>query len=47
LRAADVDLRDSLQPIAAITLKKRRAGGAVKLFEQTSLEICKNMAKSQ
>ncbi len=44
LRAADVDLRDSLQPIAAITLKKRRMGAAVKLFEQASLEICKSMA---
>jgi DNA-binding transcriptional LysR family regulator len=47
LRAADVDLRDSLQPIAAITLKKRRVGGAVKLFEQASLEICKNMARAR
>jgi DNA-binding transcriptional LysR family regulator len=47
LRALDVDLRDTLQPIAAITLKKRRVGGAVKLFEQASLEICKTMASAQ
>jgi DNA-binding transcriptional LysR family regulator len=47
LRALDVDLRDSLQPIAAITLKKRRLGGAVKLFEQTSTEVCNTMAAAQ
>jgi DNA-binding transcriptional LysR family regulator len=47
LRALDVDLRDTLQPIAAITLKKRRAGGAVKLFEQACLETCKTMASAQ
>jgi DNA-binding transcriptional LysR family regulator len=47
LRALDVDLRDTLQPIAAITLKKRRVGGVVKLFEQASLEICKPMAGAQ
>jgi DNA-binding transcriptional LysR family regulator len=46
LRALDVDLRDSSQPIASITLKRRRAGGAVKLFEQASLEVCKTMAKA-
>jgi DNA-binding transcriptional LysR family regulator len=47
LRALDVDLRDSLQPIAAITLKKRRVGGAVRLFAEASLEICKRMAGPQ
>jgi hypothetical protein len=47
LRALDVDLRDSLQPIAAITLKKRRVGGAVKLFEQASVEVCNMMATPQ
>jgi DNA-binding transcriptional LysR family regulator len=47
LRALDVDLGDTLQPIAAITLKKRRVGGAVKLFEQASLETCKMMARAQ
>jgi DNA-binding transcriptional LysR family regulator len=47
LRALDVDLRDTLQPIAAITLKKRRVGGAVKLFEQASLDACKTMARVQ
>ena len=43
LCALDVDLRDSSQPIASITLKKRRAGGAVRLFEEASLEVCKAM----
>jgi len=47
LRALDVDLRDSVQPIASLTLKGRRAGGAVKLFEQASLEVCKMMAGPQ
>jgi DNA-binding transcriptional LysR family regulator len=47
LRALDVDLRDTLQPIAVVTLKKRRVGGAVRLFEQASLEIGKTMAKAQ
>ena len=47
LRALDVDLPDTLQPIAAITLKKRQAGGAIKLFEQTSLEICKTLARAR
>ena len=47
LRGLDVDLRDSLQPIAAITLKKRRVGGALKLFEQAGVEVCKTMATAQ
>ena len=46
LRALNVELRDSSQPIASITLKRRRAGGAIKLFEQASLEVCKTMAKA-
>jgi DNA-binding transcriptional LysR family regulator len=41
LRALDIDLRDSASPIAAITLKKRQSGGAVQLFRQASLEVCK------
>jgi len=47
LRALDVDLRDSSQPIASVTLRRRRSGGAVRLFEQASVEICKLMADSQ
>lgn len=47
LRALDVDLHDSSQAIASVTLKRRRASGAVKLFEQASLEACKMMAKVQ
>ena len=45
LRALDVDLRDSSQPIAFIALKKRRVSGAVRLFEQASIEVCKTMAR--
>jgi len=44
LRALDIDLGDSSQPIASITLKGRRGGGAVMLFKQVSLEVCKTMA---
>jgi DNA-binding transcriptional LysR family regulator len=47
LRALDVNLSDSTQPIALITLKRRRSGGAVRLFEQSSLEVCKMMAGLQ
>jgi DNA-binding transcriptional LysR family regulator len=41
LRALDVDLSDSSGPIASITLKTRHAGGAVKLFREASLDVCK------
>lgn len=44
LRALDINLSDSSQPIASITLKRRRSGAAVRLFEQASLEVCKMMA---
>jgi DNA-binding transcriptional LysR family regulator len=47
LRALDVDLSDSSQPIALVTLKRRRSGGAVRLFEQASFEACKMMAGPQ
>ena len=47
LRALDVDLHDSSQPIASVTLKKRRVSGTVKLFEQASLDVCKMMAKAR
>jgi len=47
LRALDVNLGDSSQPIALVTLKRRRSGGAVRLFEQVSLEVCKIMAGQQ
>jgi DNA-binding transcriptional LysR family regulator len=40
LRALSVDLGDTAGAIAAITLKKRRAGGAVKLFVDESRSIC-------
>lgn len=47
LCALDVDLHDTSQPVASITLKKRRVGGAVRLFEQASLDVCKTMAREQ
>ena len=47
LRALDVDLHDSSQSVAFVTLKRRRASGAVKLFEHASLEVCKTMSKVQ
>jgi len=43
LRALDVDLGDTSASIASITLKGRRAGGAVKLFEQASRDVCKTL----
>ncbi len=47
LRALDVDLSDSSQPIVYITLKRRRSGGALRLFEQATIDICKTMAESK
>ena len=44
LGALKVDLGDNSSPIAAITLAKRQPGGAVRLFLQASIEVCKNMA---
>ena len=43
LRALNVDLSESSAPNASITLKKRRGGGAVKLFQQACVDVCKNM----
>jgi DNA-binding transcriptional LysR family regulator len=47
LRALDLDLRESSQPVVSVSLKRRRSGGAVRLFEQASVETCKLMAFSQ
>jgi DNA-binding transcriptional LysR family regulator len=44
LRALAVDLRDSPATISAITLKKRRASGAVKLFLERCREVAKDMS---
>jgi DNA-binding transcriptional LysR family regulator len=44
LRALDIDLGDSSQPTASLTLKKRKAGGALRLFQQISLEVCKSIS---
>jgi DNA-binding transcriptional LysR family regulator len=45
LGALNVDLGDHSSPIAAITLAKRQPGGTARLFLQTSIEVCKNMAR--
>jgi DNA-binding transcriptional LysR family regulator len=45
LRAVDVNLGEA-GPIAAITLKKRRSTGALKLFQETSRKVCKTIATS-
>src|SRR6266851_3681667 len=45
LRALDVDLNEA-GPIAAITLKKRRPAGALKLFQETSRRVSKIIATS-
>jgi DNA-binding transcriptional LysR family regulator len=44
LRALDVDLHDSVQPIAAVTLKHRRAGSALTLFETEAGQVSQRMA---
>jgi len=45
LRALDVNLNEA-GPIAAITLKKRRPAGALKLFQETSRRVSKTIAAS-
>jgi DNA-binding transcriptional LysR family regulator len=43
LRALSVDLTDSAGPIASITVRNRRSGGAVKLFQEFTRAMCKNI----
>ncbi len=43
LRALKVDLGDSTGPIATITIKGRRSGGALKLFLEASRAVCKDL----
>lgn len=45
LRALDVDLSDSVAPIALVTLAKRQPTGPLKLFRQASLEICRKLRR--
>jgi DNA-binding transcriptional LysR family regulator len=47
LRALDIDLNDSSQPIVYITLKRRRSGGALKLFEQATIDACRTIQEPQ
>jgi DNA-binding transcriptional LysR family regulator len=44
LRALNVDLSDSTGPVASITVRERRCGGAVKLFQEVSRAVCKEFA---
>jgi len=41
LRALNIDLSDSVGPVASVTVKKRRTAGAVKLFQEVSRDVCK------
>jgi DNA-binding transcriptional LysR family regulator len=43
LRALKVDLSDSAGPIALITVKRRRSGGPLKLFEDASRAVCREV----
>jgi DNA-binding transcriptional LysR family regulator len=47
LRALDVDLSDSLQPIAYITLKQRRASGTLQLFGHAATDIAKKFVATE
>jgi DNA-binding transcriptional LysR family regulator len=40
MRELNVDLGDSTAPIAAITIKKRRVAGPVRLFQEASSQLC-------
>lgn len=44
LRALDVDLHDSVQPIASVMLKNRRGGTALTFFEKEAAEVSRRMA---
>jgi DNA-binding transcriptional LysR family regulator len=43
LRALNVDLDDKAGPVASITLARRRSGGAIKLFQDASRVVCKEV----
>ena len=45
LRALDIDLSDSSQPVALVTLKRRRSGGPIRFFEEASLDASKRIAR--
>jgi DNA-binding transcriptional LysR family regulator len=45
LRALSVDLADSVGAIALITVRNRRSGGAVKLFQETTRAVCKEIVE--
>jgi DNA-binding transcriptional LysR family regulator len=45
LRALSVDLTDSAGPIALVTVRNRRSGGTVKLFQEVSRTVCKEFVK--
>ncbi len=44
LRALDVDLKESIGPVALITLRRRAASGALALFQQSCREVCKTIS---
>jgi hypothetical protein len=47
LRARDVDLGDTTLPIVSITLKRPRASGTVKLFQEASRVVCRRCASER
>src|SRR5262249_41270643 len=44
LRALNIDLSDTADPITSITLKRRQSGGAIRLFQEMSRSVCKGIA---
>lgn len=46
LRALNIDLSDSAAPVAAITVRKRSAGGALKLFQKACRDVAHEMQTS-
>jgi DNA-binding transcriptional LysR family regulator len=45
LRALNVDLTDSAGPIASITVRNRRSGGVLKLFQECTRAVCKEIVE--
>ena len=46
LRALNIDLSDSSAPVAAITVRKRNAGGVLRLFQEGCRKIAHEMKTS-
>jgi len=44
LRALNIDLSETADPITSITLKRRQSGGAIRLFQEMSRSVCRGIA---